>query len=201
MSPDDLILKKVEMFANNAHGAQTRRYTPDPYIVHPIRVMEKCRLFLPQLAVLSAALLHDVLEDTPVTKNQLEDFLDGVMTSDEVQKTIRYVVELTDIYTKKDYPRLNRRKRREMEFDRLSEVSAEAQTIKYADIIDNTDITENDPDFAKVYLREAQSLLQKMTNGNAILREEAIETVEACLKRLKQPSNANDRTVQIPEKS
>jgi guanosine-3',5'-bis(diphosphate) 3'-pyrophosphohydrolase len=193
-------LKKVEMFANNAHGSQTRRYTPDPYMVHPVRVMETCRNYLPQLPVLAAALLHDVLEDTPVKADELRKFLAAEMTNEDCQLTMRYVIELTDIYTKQNYPEWNRRRRREMEFERLSTASSEAQTIKYADIIDNTDITENDPDFAPVYLSESIKLLRKIDRGHPELHERAIETVSSCLQRLKGQPIANDGTTHSAEK-
>jgi guanosine-3',5'-bis(diphosphate) 3'-pyrophosphohydrolase len=196
----ELILKKVEMFANNAHGSQTRRYTPDPYMVHPVRVMEICRNYLPQLPVLAAALLHDVLEDTPVSTDALRHFLTEQMAKDDCELTMKYVIELTDIYTRQAYPKWNRRKRREMEFERLSIASSEAQTIKYADIIDNTDVTENDPDFARVYLNESMKLLQKIDRGHPDLHQRAVETVSACLRRLKAQTIANDGTTHSAEK-
>jgi guanosine-3',5'-bis(diphosphate) 3'-pyrophosphohydrolase len=197
----DSLLQKIERYAAHAHGEQTRRYSPDLYIVHPIRVMEKCRLYLPQTPVLAAALLHDVLEDTSVTAEELEGFLYHTMEAEDARLTMLFVVELTDIYTRKAYPRFNRRKRRDLEFERLAVASPEAQTIKYADIIDNTDITENDPDFAQVYLREALRLLKKMTAGNPMLYQEALDTVETCLRKLDGRAVANDGTVQFGEKS
>ncbi len=66
----DKVLEKVKEFADNAHGDQMRKYTPDRYIVHPIRVMEICREYDSRLPVLAAALLHDVLEDTKVTEQR-----------------------------------------------------------------------------------------------------------------------------------
>ncbi|MGN6567929.1 MAG: hypothetical protein ACTHJ0_08255 [Flavipsychrobacter sp.] len=36
-------LEEVIAFADKAHGSQMRKYTPERYIVHPIRVMELCR--------------------------------------------------------------------------------------------------------------------------------------------------------------
>src|SRR5690606_23122807 len=95
-----------------AHGEQLRKYTPDRYIVHPIRVMLICQEYTDDIAMLSAALLHDVLEDTPVQKDELKGFLMTVMSPEQAITTLKYVVELTDVFTKKDYPALNRRKRK-----------------------------------------------------------------------------------------
>src|SRR5687768_15184546 len=119
----------VKDFATAAHGKQSRRYSDDPYIVHPVRVMEKCRRFTNDPAVLAAALLHDVLEDTAVTKQELLEFLQAQTDAIIANRTFHYVEELTDIFIKRSHPRLNRKERKRKEAERLSMVSYEAQTI------------------------------------------------------------------------
>ena len=69
------VIEKVKAFAGEAHAGQIRKYTPEPYIVHPIRVMELCARYTLATPVLSAALLHDVLEDTEVSEKKLHRFL------------------------------------------------------------------------------------------------------------------------------
>jgi (p)ppGpp synthase/HD superfamily hydrolase len=59
------ILAAITDFADIAHGSQMRKYTPERYIVHPARVMRLCQEYTDDVTVLAAALLHDVLEDTP----------------------------------------------------------------------------------------------------------------------------------------
>ena len=183
LSKDD-ILEKVRHFANAAHGEQKRRYSDDPYIVHPMRVMNLCAVYSQDICVLCAAILHDVIEDTPVTEKEILEFLKTILSEDEASTTTKYVVELTDIYTKEAYPRLNRRTRKAKEAERMSRVSAQAQTIKYADIVDNTDVTRDDPDFASTYLREAADLLHNMNDGHPTLREKAVSTVQRCRQSL-----------------
>jgi guanosine-3',5'-bis(diphosphate) 3'-pyrophosphohydrolase len=184
MNSNDKIIEKVKDFANRAHGEQKRKFSQDPYIVHPMRVMTTCSSFTTDIAVLSAAILHDVIEDTPVTAKDISEFLRGIMPPEIAERTVGYVVELTDIYTRENYPRVNRRQRKQKEAERLGLASSDAQTIKYADILDNTDITRNDPDFAHTYLREARELLEKMTKGNAALREKTMQRVEQCIASL-----------------
>lgn len=180
---DDDILKKVQEFAAQAHGEQRRKYTDEPYIAHPIRVMEMCRQYTSDVTMLCAALLHDVLEDTQTSRRQLENFLKTVMDEGRTQRTLELVDELTDVFVKEDYPQMNRRKRRSKEADRLADASVDAQTIKYADIIDNTaDIAKETSDFALVYLRECQQLLQRMSDGNHDLYERAVNTVNESLR-------------------
>ena len=60
----DEILKQVHDYAEKAHGNQMRKYADERYIVHPERVMKICQEYSDKLPIMSAALLHDVLEDT-----------------------------------------------------------------------------------------------------------------------------------------
>jgi (p)ppGpp synthase/HD superfamily hydrolase len=178
----DAILAAITTFADKAHGNQMRRYSPERYIVHPIRVMETCKRYTNDISILGAALLHDVLEDTPVTKEEMKTFLLTLMNEEAATKTINLVEELTDVYIKEKYPKWNRKKRKRKECERLEKTSAEAQTIKYADIIDNApEITEKDPDFAKIFIPEYKKLLRKITKGNPELYEKAKELVNNCI--------------------
>ena len=72
-----------------------------------------------------------------------------------------------------------------MEAERLAEISGDAQTIKYADIIDNSkEIIPNDPDFAHSFLTECKAILLLATKGNAVLRQMALEHVNDGLDEL-----------------
>jgi hypothetical protein len=52
-------------------------------------------------------------------------------------------------------------------------------TIKYADLISNTrDITKQDKDFARVFLKEKKRLLQEMTQGDPGMRKLAVDTLK-----------------------
>jgi (p)ppGpp synthase/HD superfamily hydrolase len=175
----DKRLEKIRDFADQAHGDQMRKYAQERYIAHPIRVMEICEEYTQDLPVLAAALLHDVLEDTETGKDEMRDFLRKHLTNGEAHQTMMLVVELTDVYVKADYPRLNRDQRKSREAVRLSTTSSNAQTIKYADIIDNcTEITAHDAKFAPVYLRECKHLLAVCTKGNRQLYVSARAMIE-----------------------
>jgi guanosine-3',5'-bis(diphosphate) 3'-pyrophosphohydrolase len=180
------LLEQVRLFTDKAHGEQMRKYSPERYIVHPIRVMKMVSEYIQDPAVLSAAILHDVLEDTAVSKQELKTFLYSLMADQQAEKALNIVVELTDIYTKENYPQYNRRKRKRLEADRIKKASAESHTIKYADIIDNVpEITEHDPDFAARFNAECLDLLYHMKKGVMELREKAFATVNDCMKVLK----------------
>lgn len=180
-------LQQIQDYADWAHGAQMRKFVPERYITHPIRVMEICQSVTQDETMLAAALLHDVLEDTPVQAEELLDFLRHVLPQAAATRTLQLVVDLTDIYTHHQYPAWNRRKRKAHEVERLQAISADAQTVKYADIIDNSkELAYLDTDFAAVFLRECRTLLRHMTKGNPLLYDRAVQTVAAGIAHLER---------------
>ena len=172
----EVILYFVSKFADECHGKQLRKYSFDPYIVHPIRVMNTCKKVTDKIYILVAALLHDVLEDTKVSKKQVRDFLMTLLSEEDTDKAMVIILDLTDEYTKEKYPQYNRRKRKALEANRLGECQEDTQTVKYADLIDNTeDIMSNDLDFAKIYVPECWELLDHMKIGEKTLRSLAVD--------------------------
>lgn len=185
MGRSEEILASVRDFADQAHGEQTRKYTAERYIVHPERVMKLCQQVISDPAVLSAALLHDVLEDTSTGEQQIRDCLIPLLGREEAERSLSLVVELTDVFILSNYPRMRRAERKVKEAERMSKVSADAQTIKYADVLDNSqEIVGQDPGFAPVYLKEARTLLRVMRDGHPGLRSRAEAMVEVSLARL-----------------
>lgn len=179
------LLDTITLFADRAHDQQMRKYTSERYIVHPVRVMETCRKYKDDLTMLAAALLHDVLEDTPITKVEMKSFLETLVSPKDAERTLALVVELTDVYIKKDYPNINRRSRKAKELERMAKTLADSQTIKYADIIDNTkEIVKNNPSFARVYLHECRSILKALDKGHPTLYQEAVDIVNAGIDEL-----------------
>lgn len=181
------ILFKIQEFADQSHGEQMRKYSNERYIVHPIKVMRTCALYTEKIDILAAALLHDVLEDTPVRETELLAFLTTLMDKETADNTLKLVVELTDVYIKKAYPHLNRAKRKEKEHLRIEKTSADAQTIKYADILDNCkEIAAADPNFAPRFLKEVLNILNVADKGDAELRAIVLDRVQTELKNLKR---------------
>ncbi|MBC7801540.1 MAG: bifunctional (p)ppGpp synthetase/guanosine-3',5'-bis(diphosphate) 3'-pyrophosphohydrolase, partial [Gemmatimonadaceae bacterium] len=68
---DTDMLDAAYVLAMQAHGAQTRD-NGDPYITHPLAVADILAGYRLDTASIVTALLHDVIEDTPVTLAELE---------------------------------------------------------------------------------------------------------------------------------
>ncbi len=72
-------------FAARAHANQNLPGSSLPYVTHLVQVAQEVMLtahqeLLPLTLALPVALLHDVLEDTPVTVTELEDFAGSTVT-------------------------------------------------------------------------------------------------------------------------
>ena len=66
------VLDKAIIFATNAHSGMFRKGTKIPYIVHPLEAAAIAATITGEEDVIAAAVLHDVIEDTPTTSEQLE---------------------------------------------------------------------------------------------------------------------------------
>lgn len=149
---------RARIFATAAHAAvgQLRKYTHEPYIVHPTEVAATVKTVPHTEAMVAAAYLHDVVEDTGVTLELVRaEFGDEVAT---------LVGWLTDV-SRPDHG--NRAARKAVDRAHTAAAPAEAQTVKLADLLSNTkSIMEHDAEFAKVYLAEKRALLEVMTKGD-----------------------------------
>lgn len=144
-------VQKARAFAIAAHGAvgQVRKYTGEPYHVHPAEVAHIVAEAGGTKAQIQAAWLHDVVEDTDVTIELIE-----VEFGKEVAELVSW---LTDVSKPTDG---NRAVRKAIDREHTAQASVEAKMIKLADLISNTkSIVEHDEKFAKVYLEEKRLLL------------------------------------------
>lgn len=168
------IVEKALAYATDAHGSinQIRKYTGEPYIVHPVEVMEIVKSVPHTDEMLAAALLHDTVEDTDIT---LED-IEREFGSDIAE----LVSSLTDISKPSDG---NRAKRKEIDRMHTANAPAAAKTIKLADLISNSDsIVKYDKHFAPVYMREKAQLIEVLKEGDSTLWNRAKEIIDAFTK-------------------
>lgn len=173
------LLDKAICFCRAGHSAvgQKRKYTGEDYYHHPEEVAllvhetlgKKCTQ-----EMIVAALCHDLAEDTGITLEFIR-----LNLSEEVAILVEM---LTDISKPEDG---NRAKRKEIDREHTAKASPAAKTIKLADLISNSkSICEHDKDFAKVYIKEKELLLEVLTEGDPTLYAQAKDIVENAKKEL-----------------
>lgn len=140
---DRELIRMAEEFATQAHAGQFRKYTFEPYIVHPKEVAEQVAKIKGRTpAMIAAAWLHDVVEDTPISIEDIKKHF-GKEVAD-------LVYWLTDTEGGG-----NRAQRKAVTRHRLSMAPAAAQKIKKEDIIANArSIAEHDRHFWKTFMVE-----------------------------------------------
>ena len=146
-------------YAKEAHGDQKRKYTDEPYIIHPVAVAKIVASVTEDCEMICAALLHDVVEDTDRTLKDIKDNFGYTIA--------KLVEELTDISKPEDG---NRRTRKTIDRDHIADASVRGKTVKLANLIHNSEsIQQYDTDFSVVYFREVGLLLGVLSDGDVSL--------------------------------
>lgn len=144
------IVEKAEIIAYTAHKAvnQKRKYSGIDYINHPeevVNILDEYGHFAPE--VIAAAWLHDVVEDTAVTVEDIQKIM-GVNVA-------ALVFWLTDPKSTD-----NRATRKAATIERYTRAPADAHNIKCADLMANAkDIRDPDPKFWAQFQKEAIALM------------------------------------------
>ena len=143
-------------FASKAHANQVRKYTGRPYVEHPLAVARMVSRFEHDDDMLLAAVLHDTVEDTPVTLRDIaREFGDPVAF---------LVSDLTDVSHLSDGNRAVRKRR-----DLLHTAAAQprAKTVKLMDLVHNSlSIVRHDRGFARQFLLEMQATLAVLRDAS-----------------------------------
>jgi len=88
---DEALLNRAYVYAMRMHGAQTRA-SGDPYFAHPIEVAGILTDYRLDTATIVTALLHDVIEDTPVTRKEIDQLFGA-----EVGELVEGVTKLSKL--------------------------------------------------------------------------------------------------------
>ncbi len=65
------IIRKSFYYSVSLHKGQKRKFSYEPYIIHPIRVA--INLYGEKYELIAAALLHDIVEDTEIKLSEIDD--------------------------------------------------------------------------------------------------------------------------------
>lgn len=162
---NDNLTDRARIFASEAHQRidQRRRYSGQPYATHLKAVADTVASVTDSPAAIAAAWLHDIVEDTPAT---IEDIASAF--GSEVAELVN---ALTDISRPSDG---NRKQRKAVDREHLAKASPAVKTIKLADLIDNcADICRHDPRFGRVFLDEMALLMPVLQEGEPRLLRRA----------------------------
>lgn len=140
----DQMLLKAATVATRAHKGQVRKDGTD-YIAHPIRVAIRCESKLEKIV----ALLHDVVEDTDVTFEELRELGFSQDVLDAVESVTKRVGE------------------KYADFILRSKANTIGRKVKIADIADNLeDQSALDPDEAKFLTARYTKALKVLDGGS-----------------------------------
>jgi (p)ppGpp synthase/HD superfamily hydrolase len=177
------LVLKAAWFASDAHQRQRRKTGDQPYINHLLRVAhEAAELGLSEETV-SAALLHDVLEDTPVTPATLKRWFPD--------RVVELVVLLTQSWAD-DAPKEIKEREKPAYYAAIL-ADPDAVCLKLLDRADNlrdmTRMLPRSPRWAEKYLHRSETELAPLydacTNeGVRISYRLALDTLRARLRSL-----------------
>ncbi len=161
-------LAKVYTFAATAHAGELRKGSGQPYIAHPEAVAQILReIGVDDPTILAAALLHDVVENSPVA---LADI--AARFGEDVAGLVAELTRPPETHEKRDAFRRY-----------LDRLSPRALLIKLADRIENLRglrFIHDDPAFVRNYLDETRELFPplagRMHTQLAVLLREAYES-------------------------
>lgn len=173
MSDDHPIILKATQFAADKHRGQTRKDAAGtPYINHPVAVARLLSDYagIQEAKVIVAALLHDTVEDTDTTVDDIEE---------EFGREVRdIVIEVTD---DKSLPST---RRKQLQIENAARLSHAARLVKLADKISNLqDILARppvnwSPERKREYFEWAKAVVDQIRGTNARLEALFDETYQ-----------------------
>ena len=123
------LLDRAVIFAVKAHANTERRGKGFPYIVHPMEAVEIVATMTPDQEMLAAAILHDTVEDTDVTAEEIRrEFGDRIADM---------VVSESDVFTPGVSEEESWRSRKQAAIDRLGRASRDSKMVALGDKLSN----------------------------------------------------------------
>ena len=126
---DTELLDRAIIFAVNAHHNTERRGKGFPYIVHPMEAVEIVATITPDQELLAAAALHDTIEDTGVTVEDIRrEFGDRIAELVHAESD-----QFTEGVSEED----SWHDRKQAAIDRLASASHDAKIVALGDKLSN----------------------------------------------------------------
>lgn len=126
---DSTLLDRAIVFAVEAHKNTERRGKGFPYIVHPLEAVEIVATITTDQELLAAAALHDTVEDTAVTVEQLRELFG--------ERVAALVHAESDQMTEGKSEEESWHERKQAAIDRLAAASHDAKIVAMGDKLSN----------------------------------------------------------------
>ena len=155
------MVNRAKEISREQHKDQTRRFTGEPYHVHPERVADIIatnKKSKKMKHLVSAAYLHDTIEDATMDYNKIKALFGALVAS--------LVQELTS-----DDKKIKEIGKTEYLKNKMSNMSSYALVIKLADRLDNTqDLNNTSQKFKDKYIKETLSILDEIQKRRKLTR-------------------------------
>lgn len=152
---------KAKEFAKKAHKGQWRKFSGEPYVEHPKRVakyVEKLKKSHRLEDLVTAANLHDTIEDTDVTADEIEKLFGSLVAS--------LVKELSS-----DGEGIKQKGKSQYLADKMIDMSSWGLVIKLADRLDNiSDLHRASVKFREKYVKETNFILRRLSQERKLTR-------------------------------
>jgi len=123
------LLDRAILFAVKAHAGTERRGKGFPYIVHPLEAVEIVATITPDQELLAAAALHDVVEDTDISADDLR--------AEFGNRIADLVVAESDVFVEGVSEEDSWHDRKQAAIDRLAAAPYEAKIVAMGDKLSN----------------------------------------------------------------
>lgn len=123
------LLDRAIVFAVKAHANTERRGKGYPYIVHPLEAVEIVATMTADQELLAAAALHDTVEDTDVTVEQLR--------AEFGERIASLVADESDVMPEGMTEEDSWHQRKQAAIDRISKASHDAKMVALGDKLSN----------------------------------------------------------------
>ena len=165
------LVRRAYELARSAHSGQMRD-EGTPYIVHPLRVavslVDELNLYSPQL--ICSALLHDVIEDSDTTREDI-----AVVFGDEIAEVVWLLTKLQEVGLREYLARIE------------AAADSGAPIVKLCDRLDNLRSVIHTPklDKKRRYIRTTEEhYLPLAARTNRYLHDELSRSLEAARRQI-----------------
>lgn len=144
------MIEEAKYFAFEKHKDQIRKFTGNPYHTHPFRVADIVRQCTDKEDLIVAALLHDTIEDTQTTYDEIKERFN--------ERVANLVMELTN-----NEDKIEEIGKEVYLAEKMNKMSEYALLIKLADRLDNiSELTGETDDFSRFYRQETNFIMRRI---------------------------------------